>query len=764
MPDGAVRAARVSRAIRQKRGKLGRDPWRRFSATVMSLVVLTLLGGALVCAAYDADAQGAPVTGEEVAQRLQRGVDNPEQEKNIYRSLQQAPGAPAQPDSGSAVTSVDQVKQNMRKLYRKLLVTEVGGEVDKAYNPHLRDAMFSPENRQKMANARSLSGAIRMTYHPLLNCFSCSNAFGGSQTACSLCNIMRCPWTIPWFDHHIHWECCPFAGPVNTGLYQRFTRDTNFKSCCVRKGWEFNTEEQVACKSKNVLFNPLHAFNPVRGDGWAGMPEVDFWTNAIGLENNRAASMIATQGEVLQCLAETETVMQSPQTAAWISGAIGRNAEWAEKAGGGGGGAAGPGGAGETLAKVQSDIAEVRPSGENAKLRFSDSLGSEGITVRPNLAVMENTERVALAKRFCFRPEQFLKLMNPVFDPLQRGGGADWRALAEIPLWANYCLNGATLMTDPKLSKIENVHRTPTDFIKGMEAWERDPLYCQRIQATQNANFRNLGLDKVLEESAGAAGAVGGVLNAQAVGYTCMEGGKLNNGMVPVTFLRNNPVERRTAIADKLFSFLIAGTLVQKPSMLQYYGLVALSPFRSYLKGFEPRPYSLRGPQFPAFTQQTFIGKQFAGRGTNELGDICLPIQGNNYQFQNRSDQLYISDYTHKPFTQEILVNSQQPGQTFNLDKAFNKYVQQWAKGDMVSQKAIATREIERDGTNKSDSSRDKNVSSYASTSRIVALCPLGYTRWRPPPDHHNAGLVANMALFCREENFGSPTFHLPFP
>jgi len=737
----------------------GRRLATRISACRKTVRRIGKLRGALLCLSMVANlwigtahaADPAAASGKEVAERLQRGVDNPEREDNIYRRAE-------------AVTSPEQVKANMRKLYSKLLVSVVGGQVDKAYNPHLRDAMFSAFNRAEMVEGRKRAGAIVTIWVPLFfdYCYLCINRFG-TQSACDLCNIKRCPWVRPWPDTHRHRECCgPPAGnlfPVDTSVYSTFTTDSNFKACCVRKDQVRDTEELIACKSKNPLFNPLHAFKPRRGDGWAGLTEVDFWMNAIGMENSRGTTMIATQAEVQQCLNRSDQMMENANTASWVSGAIERNEKWAEKAGSDESGLTGPlPGSGDVSAKVQQDIKEVRPSGENKKLRFSDAIGEGGITARPNAAVMERSERRQLAGHFCFRPEQFYKLMNPLFDPLQRDGGPDWQALMNAKmLWTNYCPNGVELMTNPALSSIENVHRTSTDFQQGMKAWTQDPLYCQRIHATQNANFQYFGFDKVLESSQSGSGTP----NAMAGGSTCMEGGNLNTGMVPVTFGRNSVVERRTAIADRLFGFLIAGTLIQQPSMMLPMRGPAITPFKSYLKGFEPRPYSLKGPQPPAFTHATFIGKQFVGGGTNELGEVCVRINGSDYQFQNRSDGLYLSDYTHKPFTQDFLFNSQKAGEVLNLDKAFNKYVQEWAKGDIQSQKQITRRDIDKNGSNMSDTSPDRKVHNYASTSRIVAVCPENYSRWRPPEDPWNAGLIKNLNEICREENFGSPVPHM---
>ncbi len=733
----------------------------RFGRVSLAFIVSLVLGGWGLSRLFlnTTWAQNSPAaTGQQVAERLQRSIDNPEAEDNVFHL-------------GDAVPSIQQVKANMRKLYGKLLVSVSGGEVDKAYNPHLRDAMFSSGNRRKMADMRAKAGAVITNWvgFPFF-CYECAN--GGTapitQTACDLCNILPCPWNVVWPDEHIYRECCGIpdgnAFPVNTSVYERFTEDSNFKACCVRKDQVIDSEELIACKSKNPLFNPAHAFNPVRGDGWAGMTEVDFFMTAAGLESARGTTMLATKDEVTQCLEKTEAIMEGPKAQEWIAKAITRNAEWADKAGGGAAGAPAPaagGGVGDVLAKVREDIAKVRPSGENKKLRFSDAVGADIFTVRPNAATMDREERKQLARHHCFRAEQYLKLMNPLYDPLQLEGGPDWNDLMEVGkqdkkmLWTNYCPNGATLMTDPDLSNISNLHRTATDFEKGMRAWREDPLYCQRIHATQNQNLRALGFEEVLEASQGGRA----IKSAQAVGYTCLEKGKLATGGVPLTFNRNKDVEWRTKF-NKLLYFIIAGSLARTPAMA-----IAGSPIKSYLKGFEPRPYSVVGPEPPDFANWTNIGKAFKGGGTNELGEFCDPVSGNDYYMQNRSDQVYVSDYTHQPFTQNILLEVGSPDNN-NIDpskgrKGTNLYVQEWANDDFESQNKIAKREIDKDGGNLSAESSDRKVLNYLSTSRIVAVCPEGYTRWRPFPDADNANLNANLNLLCREENFGSPRLHV---
>jgi hypothetical protein len=721
---------------------------------VLSLVLGVSVSRLLFSIAW---AQSAPAaSGQQVAERLQRSIDNPAAEDNVFHL-------------GDAVPSTDQLKSNMRKLYGKLLVSVSGGEVDKAYNPHLRDAMFDGGNRRTMADMRAKAGAVSMTVLPVPSvgvirapfCLSCTNGLGTHETACNLCTLFRCPGE-GWSDDHIHFACCPFPAAVNTSVYQRFTEDSNFKACCVRKDQVIDSEELIACKSKNPLFNPAHAFNPVRGDGWAGLTEVDFFMTAAGLESARGTTMLATKDEVTQCIEKTDAIMEGPKAQEWIAQAITRNAEWADKAGGGGAGAPVPGGGvGDVLANVREDIAKVRPSGENKKLRFSDAVGADVFTVRPNAATMDRQEREQLARHHCFRREQYLKLMNPLYDSLQLGGGRDWQDLMEVGkpekkmLWANYCPNGATLMTDANLSNIKNLHRTATDFEKGMQAWREDPLYCQRIQATQNPNLRALGFEEVLEASQGGRP----IKSAQAVGYTCLERGKLATGGVPLTFNRNKDVEWRTKF-NKLLYFLIAGSLARQPAM----SLGGIPP-KSYLKGFEPRPYSFVGPEPPDFANQTFIGKAFKGGGINELGEVCDAVSGNDYQWRNRSDQVYVSDYTHDSFTQEILLEVGSPDNN-NTDptrklKGTNLYVQEWAKDDFESQNKIAKREIDKGGRNLSAESADRKVLNYISTSRIVAVCPEGYTRWRPIPDAGNINLNKNLDLLCREENFGSPRLHL---
>ena len=151
---------------------------------------------------------------------------------------------------------------------------------------------------------------------------------------------------------------------------------------------------------------------------------------------------------------------------------------------------------------------------------------------------------------------------------------------------------------------------------------------------------------------------------------------------------------------------------------------------KSYYKRFEPRPYSWQS------TERIFKGKRWAGGGSNELLMGCKSYGGRNYQGQDTSDQLFISNFTHKAFTQEPIVN-------VNTKDAFDKYVQEWATGS--GKKTISKKGVDKDAHN------------YAAAFRKFATCPAGFVRWRPPTDEHNMNLKANLDTFCGEENFGSP-------
>ena len=629
------------------------------SQRIVKVACIVLLG--LLCS-Y-ASAGLAQSAGEEAAERLKQG----EQGKNRYRG---------------GVGSSGEVFSNMQNLFSEILVSKSGDKVDPWYSPHLRDIMIDTENRRLEAvNMRGNAAPL-----PFM-AFWCNFPFGPKISSCPM-------GTCTWPDTHREIECC--FTPRPTTPYKQLITDSNFKACCVRDANKFDSSEKIACQYPD-------------GKGWAGVFEYYYPTQALGWENDRTTTMIVDKDKVTECIRQSDPLMEGDKAADWVAEAIKKNIEAAEKLPGGN---SGGGGSGDVKGEVSKIIKDVRPKDE--KLRFADSLQSEGLTLRVNLAAMDTTERRALAERFCMHPDQFMKLMNPDEDLLQKNGGADKNSLdTNIPVWSNYCPEGVNLMTKAANSNLNNVDGTPTDFTKGMQAWTQDPLYCQRMNL-ENQNMEITGIGEVIKKSQGQG------QSEASVGYTCRDGGKLNGGMVPVTLNRHAAVERRTAIADHALGFLIAGGLA--PGML--------TGNKSNYKRFEPMPYSMRLP----YTVQTFIGKKFQGGGTNELGQACEGLSGENYQFQNMSDQLYLSDKmdTNKNLTQDRIKSGE--------GEEFNRYVQKWAKNDGESQNKIAERGL------------DGKSQNYAAPFRIFASCPLGFTRWKPRGD---PDLTANLEMLCREENFG---------
>lgn len=607
--------------------------------------------------------------GKEAGERLKQG----EQGKNKYRG---------------GVKSTDEVFKNMQELFSEILFSKSGGKVDPWYSPHLRDSMIDPENRVLETTMR---GDAAPEDYMEIRC----NDFSRPSIK-SACLGPNC-W---WPDEHRNYDCC-FS--KNTLKYKQLLTDSNFKACCVRDEDVGNPSEQIACKYPD-------------GAGWAGMFEYYYPTSALGWENDRTTTMIVDEKKVKDCVKKSDPLMEGASGTNLVTKAIEANIEAAGKLPGGG-----SGGSDNVRGEVSKIIKDVRPKDE--KLRFADSLQSEGLTLRVNLAAMDEDERKKLAEHFCMHPDQFMKLMDPKHDPLQKKGGATRADLdSNIPVWSNYCKEGVELMTRPENSNnLMNVDDTPTDFKMGMEAWNQDPLYCQRMNL-QNENMGITGIGEVIKKSKGKT------QSEASVGYTCRNGGKLNGGMVPVTLNRHAAVERRTAVADHALGFLIAGGLAK--------GMI--DGKKSNYKRFEPMPYSRKA--------QLFIGKKFTGEKdgvTNERGDTCDPLSGKNYQFQDMSDQLYLSDKkeTNKNLTQDRIISQEgKKGKKGEEDEEFNRYVQNWAKKDKESQKKIAERGL------------DSKSQNYAAPFRIFATCPLGFKRWRPPG---NPQLTINLDLLCREENFG---------
>lgn len=630
---------------------------------VSGLSYLLLLIGGLPIPYASAQSEG-----EQAAQRLLS------EQKNKYRGAEQ-------------VGDMKAVIQNMEKLFEPILLKDKSdSSKDRWYEAHLRDAWWDAKNRDLEAvKVRGQANPLGPTIREY-----CKDPMKPPIEAACPSGLKSAPKTCIWHGDgtaHRPEKCCDSAP---TTIYKQFITDTNFKVCCVRQAEEKWTSEQIACEHPD-------------GSGWAGLFEYYYPTAALGWENDRTTSMIVDKGKMDTCISKADQLMERPEAAKWVAEAIERNYKTTSNG-------AGQGKAAEIEAQIQADIREVRP--EQKELRFADSLQSEGLTLRVNLAAMQTQFRRALSERMCGRPEQLDKLMDPAFDNVQLGGGSTVEALNEIPVWANYCEEGVNLMTDPKKS-LECVNPDPprkTDFTKGMRIWQNDPLYCQAMNLT-NPNLGIVGFDKAIREHSK------GSYTKEQVGYTCLvPEANLNGGMVPVSLVRHAAIERRTAITDHAIGFMIAGAIA--PGMIQGQ--------RSFYKRFEPQAYSMQAPK----DYQTFIGKPVKGGGTNELGMPCPGYSGQGLYRKNKSDRLYISKLTHEPFTQQIIDESND----------INKYVQDWADSE---KKKITNRGL------------DEKSQNYAAAFRIFATCPTGFVRWQPPDDEHNKWLVININEYCRKENFG---------
>jgi hypothetical protein len=641
------------------------------------LTGLAVLGASLVAVLFcglnrNASAQSE---GEQAAQRLQSST------KNSYRD-------------GQAVSDLQAVKKNMEELFKPILISGQGdGKADDWYEPHLRDSLIDAENRRLEAVE------VRGQVAPVANVFNVCLWYTWNNisppenyTACPFGNCgQRHVWHGEPYSPHRPFEACFTKAP--TTRYKTLIEDSNFKLCCVRNEDKNKTSEQIASRY------PM-------GDGWAGLFEYYFPTTALGWENDRGTTMIVDQAKVRECKEKSDPLMEGAEAQKWVAGAIGRNLKAAN-------GGMDAGDVAEIQKTVSEVIRDVRPEDKN--LRFTDSLQSEGLTVRVNFAAMDKAHKLKVTQRFCMHPRQIDKLMvpGPLSDLLQHpaGGGSTIEELDKmIPVWANYCPEAVELMMDPQKSNmLVNVDGTPTKLNVGTQKWEQDPLYCQRMNLN-NPNMNLTGFGEVIRMSPGNPE------TEESVGYTCLSGRKLNGGMAPVTLVRHAAVERRTAIADHAIGFLIAGALAPKMIVGK----------QSYYKRFEPQRYSMQVP----FQYRTFIGNPFKGGGQNELGAACPSVNATLPPDSNKSDRLYISNKTHEPFTQK------------KIDEAnsIDKYVQEWAD---QKKEDIAKRGF------------DDKANNYAAAFRIFATCPAGYTRWEPPDDEHNEYLIQNMRNFCRSENFG---------
>jgi hypothetical protein len=653
----------LSRSVGCTWSETGKNVGRTSSALFAALVML------FVSSSADAQPEG-----QAAAERLQQGKEG----KNKYRSAAQVP-------------DMNAVIKNMEKLFEPILIQnrDDGGK-DEWYEAHLRDAQFDIPNRVLEAvEVRGQTNPLGRTMGDY-----CTNPLSPKkQAACPLRppnGVEICTWHGERFSAHRPLASC--YSPATT-KYKELTNDTDFKVCCVRRDDRTKTSEEIAIKYP-------------RGDGWAGLFEYYYPTAALGWENDRTTTMIVDKRKVDKCIEKADPLMENETAQKWVAEAIERNLTT-------GSNGEGKGKAAEIQQQIAQDIKDVRP--EDKELRFADSLQSEGLTLRVNLAAMQEKMRRAFSERICGRPEQLDKLMDPSEDLLQKegSGGATVQQLdANIPVWASYCPQGVELMTDPKksLQCVNPDLPVKTDLQKGTQVWENDPLYCQSMNL-QNINMQITRFDKAIREHSK------GQYTPDQVGYTCLvPQANLNAGMAPVTLVRQAAVERRTAITDHAIGFMIAGAIA--PGMI--------TGQRSYYKRFEPQAYSQEAP----FEYQTFIGKPVKGGGTNELGQPCPAYNGKGLFMKNKSDRLYISNATHAPFTQQIIDESND----------INKYVQDWS--DQQKEK-ISNRGL------------DEKSQNYAAAFRIFATCPKGFVRWEPPWDRHNEWLRKNIEKYCRWENFG---------
>jgi hypothetical protein len=642
--------------------------------TALCITALCITALCITALSKDAHAQ------EDPSSRLEQG----ESGKNRYRGAE-------------AVSDMNAVKNNMKQLFDAIIISGKGdSKADKWMSPHLRDILWNGDPKKEEVSLR------RQTIPRDGILAYCLNPFNPAiQAACPITvpSLVGkgdvCQWHGEKFSAHRPYQSC---FQTNTLIYQNFTTDSNWKICCVDEDQEKDTTEQIVSRYPN-------------GDGWSGLFEFYYPVTALGWENDRTTTMIADKKKVEQCVKDSQSMMENEKAQKWVAAAIEKNLSQASKVGGGDAEAS-EGATSEIEQKVASIIKEVRP--KERKNRFSDSLQSEGLTVRPNLATLDPEYRKLLAQRFCGRPEQFDKIMNPPEDNVQWKGGLSLESLDNLPMWSNYCPKGVNLMTSLKVNReLRNIDGTPTDLKKGMEAWEKDPLYCQRMHLT-NKNMSITGFDKVINKSSGPT------LSQEQVGHTCLDNDKLNGAMVPLTLNRHAAVERRAAIADHALGFLIAARIATGMREGQ----------KSYLKGFEPQPYS------DQIDSPIFRGRRYGGGGTNELvrtdpaNSQCASLSGENYQYQNKADRLYISNKTHEPFTQKMIDDK----------NTIDKYVQGWA--DSQKEK-IANRGL------------DEKSSNYATAFRIMAMCPAGKVRWKPKEDGHNNKLPLNLDMTCGKENFG---------
>ncbi len=364
----------------------------------------------------------------------------------------------------------------------------------------------------------------------------------------------------------------------------------NEDACPNSKAWAHPEHETTACcgvdTSRYAALREDHSFKAccVRrgeaqlaeeeiacrhpdGTGWAGLFEFYFPTQALEWGRTDGSSMIVDQKTVDRCIKEVAPLVKSRNT-------------------------------------IQPD----------------------DVTLRVNLASMEQKHREELAKDFCMHPMQFMKLMDPdpIEDPYQKSpdgqGTAGEKMLEAIPVWSTFSTLGATLLADPvESSKLMNFDSMAylevggamgkaTDFALGHDRGFRDDeQYCKALMG-QNLNESSDGLREAVDVF--GRGLSSESKNAN-IGYSCKEAGGI---LVPMSPVRKGGAEQSPdESALRALAFSIAAG-VYAPAMADQ------EQRASYYKRFEPLGYF------------KFKGKPFVGSfGPNEQGVQCRVVHGESY-------------------------------------------------------------------------------------------------------------------------------------
>lgn len=362
----------------------------------------------------------------------------------------------------------------------------------------------------------------------------------------------KCDWEGPDRPQ----ACCG----VQTESYANMIEDSNFKACCVRIGEETMSEEEIACRHPT-------------GDGWAGLFEYYYPVNAIGWESEINRSVLAPKVKIQECVRETDSMMAG--------------SEWLER----------------FVENSSTARAEVH---SKAAIKFSDiNQGQGALTEVPHLAAMDPAKRREIARHFCMHEDQFMKLLDPEEDPLQKGGGVSADDLVKnIPLWATYCPTTVKLLTDPAQSYlIQNIDGTPTDLFQGMLMYRRNKNFCNAGNSDPEA------LNSIQKMS----------------GFSCSN----NNPSASLVPLQIASLGQRTlSLRDRAEQLALASGYVK--------GQMA-SEGRRYYKPYEPHSYTGQ--------LRLFSGHRFEGRGYNELRHRCNEYEGDSYKGTSQGDKLFESSY-----------------------------------------------------------------------------------------------------------------------